>query len=164
LATLDVKQASVAAHHEFIAGPENRATLELLKDDYITDSISLWHLSPDAFGSPSSQVLLSAPVISLNRHFVPPSKKVEFEKKFAEVKGILEEYTKPYPVVGAWRAEKERLEGKELECEEWDVFSGFESVEHHMEFAKMEGFEKYREIVRFVEGFEVKHLKGIAGL
>jgi hypothetical protein len=33
-----------------------------------------------------------------------------------------------------------------------------------MEFAKREGFGKYREIVGFVSGFEVRHLKGVEGL
>jgi hypothetical protein len=30
-----------------------------------------------------------------------------------------------------------------------------------MEFAKTEGFGKYREIMGFARGFEVKHLRGV---
>jgi hypothetical protein len=41
------------------------------------------------------------------------------------------------------------------------IVSGFESVESHMEFAKTEGFGKYREIVGFARGFEVKNLRGV---
>lgn len=98
-------------------------------------------------------------MISLNRHFVPSSKKSAFAQKFSEVKGLLEKYTTPYEVVGGWRIEKEG-EGKE----EWVLFSGFEDVEHHMAFAKTEEFERYREIAGSVEGFEVKHLRSIEGL
>ena len=43
-------------------------------------------------------------------------------------------------------------------------FSGFESVENHTEFAKTEGIVKYREIVRFASGFEVKHPRAAEGL
>jgi heme-degrading monooxygenase HmoA len=124
--------------------------------------MKLWHLDADCFGPLSSKSLLQAKAISLNRHFVPKEKKGGFEKKFEEVRGLLEEYTKPYPVIGGWRIEKETVEGKERD--EWNLFSGFDSVEHHMAFAKTKAFEKYREIVGCVEGFEVRHLKAIEGL
>jgi hypothetical protein len=44
------------------------------------------------------------------------------------------------------------------------LLSGFESVEHHMGFAKTKEFETYRGVVGFVEGFEVRDLKKIEGL
>lgn len=118
----------------------------------------MYHLSTDIFGVHPKDIspVLSAPVISCNRHFVPASKKEEFTVKFNEVKGLLEDYTKPYQVIGGWRIEKEKEEK-----EEWVLFSGFESVDHHMGFAKTEEFAKYREIVECVEGFEVRHLKKI---
>ena len=81
-----------------------------------------------------------------------------FIEKFNEVRGLLEDFTTPYGVVGGWRMEKEDEE------KEWVLFSGFESVENHLEFAKTEGFGKYREIVGFVRGFDVKHMKGVEGL
>jgi hypothetical protein len=34
----------------------------------------------------------------------------------------------------------------------------------HREFAKTEGVAKYRDIVRFVSGFEVKNLRAVEGL
>ena len=55
--------------------------------------------------------------------------------------------------MGGWRIEKE-----DGEKEEWVLFSSLESVDNHMEFAK------YREIVDFVSGFEVKHLRAVEGL
>jgi hypothetical protein len=100
--------------------------------------------------------------LGCNRYFVPANKKDGFVKKFAEVRGLLEDYTTPYPVIGGWRIEKETIEGKKRD--EWVLISGFENVDYHMGFAKTEEFAKYREIVGFVEGFEVKHLKAIDGL
>ena len=44
------------------------------------------------------------------------------------------------------------------------LLSGFESVEHHMGFAKTKEFEKYKGIVEFVEGFELRHLRKIGGI
>jgi heme-degrading monooxygenase HmoA len=158
---------SVTAHGSFLPSPENQKLLELFKDDIIMPGeggtgIAMWHLNSDVFSLDHSTGLKSvftSPTISLNRHFVPASKKAAFESKFSDVRGLLEDFTNPYKVVGGWRIEKESEEK-----EEWALFSGFESVDHHMAFAKTEEFEKYREIVGFVEGFEVRHLRVIEGL
>jgi quinol monooxygenase YgiN len=157
---------SPQAHATFLPSAENQKLLEMFKDDIIVEDkdgkkMTMWHLDADVFSgvNEGDKPVLTAPVISLNRHFVPGDKKAGFIKKFDEVRGLLGEFTKPYQVVGGWRIEKE-AEGKE----EWDLFSGFESVENHHEFAKTEVFARYREIVEFVEGFELKHLRGIEGL
>lgn len=159
---------SVAAHTAFIASPENQRLLELFKDDLCWTGerkISLWHLEGDIFTlDPSSGLksVFTAPVVSCNRHFVSVDKKDGFVTKFQEVRDILEDYTKPLNIVGGWRIEKEEFEGQERE--EWSLFSGFSSVNHHMAFAETELFTKYKEIVAFVQGFDVKHLKAIEEL
>jgi hypothetical protein len=157
---------SPQAHAIFLPSAENQKLLELFKDDIIVEEkdgkmMRMWHLDPDAFSGVNEEdkSLFTAPVISLNRHFVTNDKKAGFSKKSDEVKGLLENFTKPYQVVGGWRIEKEREEK-----EEWDMFSGFESVGNHHEFPKTEGFARYREIVEFMERFEVKHLRRIGGL
>lgn len=124
------------------------------------EKMQMWHLDHDVFAAAPSgaEWVFAAPVVSCNRHFVPKEKKTSFIEKLNEVRGLLEDFTKPYGVVGGWRIEKEAEEK-----EEWVLFSGFDSVENHMEFAKTEGFAKYREIVGFVSGFEVKHLKAVEG-
>lgn len=164
--------SSVAAHHAFLPSPENVGLLEALKDDVVIESddgrgILLFHLDADIFelggDGPGEELVFDAPVISCNRHSVPEQKKAGFERKFEEVRGLLEEFTKPYKVVGAWRIEKEKDEKGE-QREEWVLFSGFQSVQQHWEFSKTEQFPKYREIVEFVDGFEVKHLRKIEGL
>jgi len=157
---------SPQAHATFLPSAENQELLELFKDDIITEKkdgkrMGMWHLDADVFSGVNEEdkSVFTAPVVTLNRHFVPKDKKAEFIEKFDEVMGLLEDFTTPYQVVGGWRIEKEK-EGKE----EWCLFSGFESVEKHHEFAKTEGFARYRESVEFVEGFEVRHFKGVEGL
>jgi heme-degrading monooxygenase HmoA len=159
---------SAAAHSTFLPSPENQKLLELFKDDFSFHGdrpLTMWHLDEDVFTLDPASGLKSAftaPTISYNRHFVPIDKKEGFIAKLQEVKGILEDYTNPLRVVGGWRIEKEEVNGKMRE--EWALFSGFDSVEHHMAFAKTQPFEKYREIVGFVDGFEVRHLKTIKDL
>jgi len=138
---------SVAAHHDFIAREKNKMSLELLKDQIIMEGekkIMLFHLEGQllAKGNGGEKLCFDAPVLSCNRHFVPKAKKEGFASKFGEVKGLLEEYTKPYAVKGGWRIEEES--GKK---EEWILFSGSESVEAR-------SFGKYWQIVEFVETFE----------
>ena len=57
--------------------------------------------------------MFTAPTISCNRHFVPAEKEEGFVSKFEEVRGILEGYTNPFKVIGGWRIEKEKMDGKE---------------------------------------------------
>jgi heme-degrading monooxygenase HmoA len=155
--------SSVAAHASFLPSPENQALLELLKDDIDSEKMTMYHLDTDIFDVPEGKKgvigVEGAEVVSLNRHFVSVEKKDGFREGFNGVKGLLEKYTEPWQVVGGWRIERES-EGKE----EWALFSGFESVEQHMGFAKTEEFERYKGIVGFVEGFEVRHLKSVEGL
>ena len=49
----------------------------------------------------------TAPAISYIRHLVPMEKKAGFIEEFNEVRGLLEDFTTPYGVVGGWRIEKE---------------------------------------------------------
>ena len=102
---------------------------------------------------------LEAPTIGINRNFIKEGQHAAFEKRFVQVKLLLQAYAKPLPVAGGWRIEKEE-EGKE----KWVLFSGFDSVEHHYDFAKTARFEEYRGVVERVEGFEVKHLERLAGV
>ncbi|KIM99324.1 hypothetical protein OIDMADRAFT_181654 [Oidiodendron maius Zn] len=159
---------SADAHNIFLSAPENQKLLSLFKNNINFEGdrgLTTWHLDEDVFTVDPSSGLKSAftaPAISYNRHFVSADKREAFISKFLDVKGILEDYTKPLKVIGGWRIEKEEANGKERE--EWVLFSGFNSVDHHMAFAKTEPFEKYKQIAGFVEGFEVRHLKAIEGL
>lgn len=152
---------SVASHESFLPSDDNKQLLELLKEDIIISGIVLYHLDSDVYdmaGESGKKSVFEAPIISCNRHFVPVGKKEGFSEQYRMVKGLLQNFTDPFRVVGGWRMEKES-EDKE----EWVLFSGFNSVTHHHEFPKKDQFVKYREIVNFLDGFEVKHLKKILG-
>jgi heme-degrading monooxygenase HmoA len=115
----------------------------------------MYHLELDADVTP---LPLNVPVISVNRHFVKHGQRDAFLKQFEHVKPLLQDYTKPRDVAGGWRIEKE-TEDKE----EWVLFSGFDSVEHHIGFSKTDEFQTYRSIVEYVDGFEAKHMKRLEG-
>ena len=158
---------SVEAYNKYWSTAENQNSLALLTDDLDTSEdrkVTFWHLDTNIFAldtSSGEKSVFTAPAISCNRHFVPIEKKQAFGNKFQEVKGYLEDYTKPFKLVGGWRIEKEAIE--ERDKEEWILFSGFETVDHHMSFVQTGDFPKYRAIVEFVEGFELKHLRAIDG-
>lgn len=158
---------SLENHVVFLKSPENLALLEDLKDDIAIKgesgkTMQMWHIDTSikaALNASSGKNVLTAPTISLNRMFIAPGKSPEFSAKLRERQGLLGEFTKPYSVIDGSRIERDYVEGKERE--EWAVLSGFESVDHHMGFAKTESFEKYREITEFVESFELRHMKKI---
>lgn len=139
------------------------------------DEITLFHLSHPSIASsatspPPAQLLndlvssMGAKgekgVVSLNRHFIKDGQKEGFEGKFGAVGGLLGEYALPRVLLGGWRVEKDVVDGEEgKEKEEFVLLSGFDSVDHHLGFAKTAEFETYKGITEFVDGFELKHLR-----
>jgi quinol monooxygenase YgiN len=148
--------SSTAAHEAFLPSSQNLALLDLFKGQVDIENILMYHLELDADATP---LPLNAPAISVNRHFIKHGQRDAFQKRFEEVKPLLQNYTKPRAVTGGWRIEKE-AEDKE----EWDLFSGFESVEHHIGFSKTDEFQKYGSLVEYVDSFEVKHMKHLEDL
>jgi quinol monooxygenase YgiN len=142
--------SSTTAHATFLPSSENLALLDLVKGYIDTENILMYHLELDAQATP---LPLGAPAISINRHFIKNGQREGFKQQFEEVKPLLQDYTRPRPVAGGWRIEKE-AESKE----EWVLFSGFDSVEHHHGFAQTDEFQRYRSIVEFVDSFEVRHM------
>lgn len=148
--------SSTAAHESFLPSSQNLALLDLFRGQIDIENILMYHIELDANTTP---LPLNAPAISVNRHFIKHDQRDLFRKRFEEVKPLLQGYTKPRPVAGGWRIEKE-AEDKE----EWVLLSGFDSLDHHMGFSKTDEFQKYRGIVEYVDGFELKHMKRLEGL
>ncbi|ROW06141.1 hypothetical protein VMCG_04601 [Cytospora schulzeri] len=121
----------------------------------------MWFLEGDMFTSVSNKAegvevgLLNSPVVSFNRYFVAAEGKDALERRFNQVKGLLEDFAKPVSVRGAWRTDDE--DGPRHA--EWAVVVGWPSVEKHMDFAKQESFAKYRELLAFITGFEARHYR-----
>ena len=148
--------SSTAEHEASLPSSQKLALLDLFKGQIDIENILMYHLELDGDASP---LPLNEPAISVNRHFIKHGQRDAFGKRFEEVKPLLQDYTKPRPVAGGWRIEKE-AEDKE----EWVLFSGFDSVEHHIGFSKMDEFQKYRGIVEYVDGFELKHMRRMEGM
>jgi len=111
--------SSTTAHECFLPSPQNLALLELFKGQIDIENILMYHLELDANATPFP---LNAPAISVNRHFIKHGQRDAFQKRFEEVKPLLQDYTKPRPIAGGWRIEKE-----EEDEEEWVLISGFDT-------------------------------------
>ncbi|PYI17086.1 hypothetical protein BO99DRAFT_475198 [Aspergillus violaceofuscus CBS 115571] len=126
------------------------------------DKITITHKSTQRIDLPAPTLPLAAPVLAIGRYFVRPGQRAEFQRAFEAGKGYLEAFTAPYPLVGGW-AETPRVAGgadadtDDRSAAEYVLFSGWEAVERHFEFAETEGFKEFARIKEFMEGAEVKH-------
>jgi heme-degrading monooxygenase HmoA len=143
------------AHQTYIQTSENKGVVQSLQAQIDIEGIIMYHVELDPDDAP---LPLDAPIISVNKHFIKAGQRQAFEREFGQVQHLLQNYTKPRPTAGGWRIEKES-DGKE----EWILFSGFESVDDHHGFAKSAQFGEYKRILKYVDGFEVKHLRCLEG-
>lgn len=51
---------------------------------------------------------LDAPSVRVNRHFIKDGQQDTFQMQLEEVKTLLQNYSKPWPVAGGWRVEESR--------------------------------------------------------
>jgi heme-degrading monooxygenase HmoA len=120
--------------------------------------VSLFHIDgtlfppPETDGHPS---LLTSPVIGVERFVVDADKKADFEAKFNEIKGIVEETTAPFNVTGGWRIEKDA----DSSTEEFVVAVGWQSVEHHSDLSNAKDYQKCVEFASMARSVDAKHYK-----
>ncbi|KAJ5105755.1 hypothetical protein NUU61_003102 [Penicillium alfredii] len=141
--------ASVATHNgEWTTLETNQQLLARLVEH--VDMEWMFHLDID----PSTATIpLNAPIIAISRYFVDRNKKAEFEEAYEAGIPGLGEYTAPFPYCGSWRIDKDG------ENDEFVLFSGWNSVEHHMEFTRSEAIAKLRGILGALTGMEVAHVQ-----
>ena len=109
-----------------------------------------FHVEGEIFrdlGDSGQTQLSESPVISVGRHLVASDKKDAFVAKFKDVKGVLEDYAKPFVATGGWKEDEN--------TEEWLLFIGWPMVQAHKDFAQSPSFTRYREILEFIAGFNV---------
>ena len=124
----------------WISSPENQALLQLMKDQVQVEW--MFHVDIDPFTLPFEK-----PTLAIARHFVEADKKGGFEEMFHSVKHHLEVFVGGKGLVrGGWRIDKDEEKSGE---EEWLLFTGWDSLENHLKFAKTEGFEEYTKIRDF---------------
>lgn len=97
---------------------------------------------------------LKSPAISLSRFGIAKDRKAAFDEEWSGIKGILEDFVKPYSLTSGW-AESNRAEAT---WNEFIMIAGWPSVQRHMDFASTEGFAEYAGKMRgFMEETEIKH-------
>ena len=140
---------------EFIPGQPNQEVLELLKDMVTVDW--MFHLDLDQSEKP---LPLKRAIIAIARHFVRDGDKDGFNATFEDNKHELEAFTGGSDqVVGGWRLDKgfdPSITGDKGK-DEFVLFTGWDTVEQHFDFAKTEGYQKYSQIRNHINGAESKH-------
>ena len=142
---------SVEFHNtSFVGSPAYRELVTLLAP-FVGIEL-LVHVDVDARTLP-----LDAPVISIGRHSVPPTRLAAFQKAFGENKQHLDGYvSRDRKPTGGWRVER-----GDDGCEEWILFCGWETIEEHFGFASTEAFANYSRIREFIANADIKHAEVI---
>ncbi|EXJ88964.1 hypothetical protein A1O3_02028 [Capronia epimyces CBS 606.96] len=155
--------ASVTFHmQEFIPSRANQEILSLLKDQITVHW--MFHLDIDQTATP---LPLQGHALAIGRHFIDKGEKDVFQSRFEasrdELEGVIGGIGH---VVGGYRMDKgfdplllslpSREEG---EREEFVLFTGWDSVEHHHRAlsAETEGFEESCQIRNYLGGADIKH-------
>lgn len=143
---------SAALHNNtFLPSAENQALLEKVKGQ--VEVKWMVHIELE-----QSTIPLDAPTLAIGQHVITPSNNAGFEEAFDDNKHHLEHFS-TRKIAGGWRHEKdERPDGGVRDV--FVVFSGWDDVDHHNNFAKGEpAFDEYSKIIEWIDkgGFEVKH-------
>ncbi|KAJ5594957.1 uncharacterized protein N7459_001165 [Penicillium hispanicum] len=139
---------SVAVHTEdWIRSETNQKVMAGLQDGI--DVEWMFHLDIDPS---TSSAPFKAPVVSITRCFVEPSKKAGFENFLKAGLPQLAGYEALVAYAGGWRIDKEG------EDEEYVLFGGWSKVEDHLGFAGSEASSEFSKIRDFVKGAEAKHM------
>ncbi|KAJ5513270.1 Dimeric alpha-beta barrel [Penicillium fimorum] len=101
----------------------------------------------------TSKITLEAPVMAVTRCFVEASKKSEFDAVFNVGVADLNASTAPFTSCSAWRIDKEG------EDEEFVLFSGWNQVQDHFDFAGSEVSKEFRKIQAPMKDADVKHVR-----
>ncbi|KAL2787574.1 hypothetical protein BJX66DRAFT_310660 [Aspergillus keveii] len=148
---------SVSQHvDEWIPCKKNQTIMGGLAED--VELVFLEHLeipSSDAMGN-AGEVPLTADVIAIGRYFVSHGEKEAFRGTLNETKHRLERFNEGKGLCGGWREDKEVGDEGHAK-EEFVLFSGWTSVDEHMQFAESEGFKDFVRIKEFLKGAEIKH-------
>ncbi|EXJ63903.1 hypothetical protein A1O7_00238 [Cladophialophora yegresii CBS 114405] len=148
---------SVEFHmQDFIASEPNQELLTLLKDQITVDW--MFHLD---IAQTTHPLPLSRDMIAIARHFIKDGAKEAFKSTFEARRYELESFLGKENMVGGWRIDAgyDPSEEDESRKEEFVLFTAWDSVEHHGEFAETEGFQKYSQTRNHIDRAEIKHAK-----
>lgn len=141
---------------EFIPGAPNQELLELFKDDLSVEW--MFHVELKPFVNP---LPVEREIIAIGRHFVKTEKVHDFETTFTANRHELESHIGGAEYVnGGWRVD----DGFDPESsgerdEEFVLFTSWNSVEMHGDFAQTAGFAKYSRIRDHLIGAKIHHAR-----
>ncbi|KAL3443131.1 hypothetical protein BJX65DRAFT_285718 [Aspergillus insuetus] len=152
------KWESVSQHvHDWIPSETNQAIMGGLAED--VELVFLEHLQLASSGANKHEegIPINADVIAIGRYFVSDGEKGGFQRTFDQTKQYLEQFNGGRGISGGWREDKEIASDQGQAREEFVLFSGWTSVDEHMQFAESEGFKEFAKIKEFLSGAEIKH-------
>lgn len=98
---------------------------------------------------------LSAPIISIGRHFISSDQKKAYGGTFEAVSHHFRSYVTPSHFARGWRLEKEEGGDQEEDL----LIAGWDDVASHHAFAQSDGFKEFARIREFVKDADIKHAK-----
>lgn len=147
------------AHGEWLVTNEHNRALPRIMPLMALDAegkpkAEMWYLEDNIFETAGEEApLLESPIISVGRYQVATKHRDAFKTKYRALKSVLDRFTSPHVVRGAWKLET----GKEERQAEFVIVIGWPSVERRQELGKVEGLVAHREVIDFVEDVEVRH-------
>ncbi|KAM0328502.1 hypothetical protein ACHAQA_004909 [Verticillium albo-atrum] len=154
---LTAQWASPAAHGRWIASPDNASIMTELGPHLDLEgekAVVFFHLDAAVMTGwgPGERSVLEAPVLSVGRYGVAADGRAAFQETFDGAKGVVEEASRPFPLRGGWRIEKEE-EGKE----EFVMYGGWASVDEHMASVQHPRQAEFQALQKLVSTVDIRH-------
>lgn len=147
-------------HKEWIASPENTATMKTLAPFLDTAGerhVTLFHLDAEALTdlAEGQTTVLKAPVISVGRFTAREDAREAFQQAFDAARWIVEDVSRPYPLRGGWRIERKR------DTDEFVTFCGWTSVEQHMSAMQHKEWDTWKAAQQHISTADIRHYKRV---
>ncbi|KAE8154319.1 hypothetical protein BDV25DRAFT_136012 [Aspergillus avenaceus] len=143
---------SVSVHmDDWIPSDTNQGLLASLKDKLDVEWVIHVNIDPTPSLTESDEgIPLNAPTIAIERYFIAPGRTNDFVDTFYSNKNRLKEYIAPHIMKGGRRLDP-------ITGHEFLFFSGWDTAQDHLEFAKSEGFKGFEQMTKFLDGVDIKH-------
>ena len=144
--------------NEFIPSAENQAVLESLKDALTVERLEHIDVPHANLPLPKSEAQVEQArrgelIWSIGCYYIKDGAKHDFRDSFEANKQYLQDFVTEGTIGGGWRIDKEDNK------EEFVLLSPWKNVEQHLGFGKTEGFQKYAQIQKYIDGADIKHCK-----
>jgi len=139
---------------DFIPSQANQDLLSLLKDEIVVEW--MFHLDID---QAKQSLSLGRATLAIGRHFIKDGENTQFQRTFDYNKHYLQAFVGGEElVVGGFRMDKGIDPSLETDPKgEFVLFTAWQDVAQHGEFAKTDGFKKYAQIRDHLAGADIKH-------